>query len=154
MTIKKFSELNENEIDFLIEKHYNHWVKFNPQMEKAQAEHKFKNIYTQNQLPFGIALIENEKIVGFCVFKIENLKKHPEYFPWISDIMILKEFRGMGYGRKLLECAEKILKELGFNKIYVWTDQAPDFYKKLGFTFLKEIEKNEGGCGELFYKEI
>ena len=37
---------------------------------------------------------------------------------------------------------------------YVWTDQAAGFYKKLGFTYKQEIEKNEGGHGQLFYKNI
>ena len=49
---------------------------------------------------------------------------------------------------------EEILKSLGYDKIYVWTDQAPDFYIKLGFTYLQEVEKNEGGYGKLFYKEV
>ena len=154
MIIKKFNQLKDSEIDFLIEQHYNHWVKFNPIMDKSSTQLKFKNLYTQNKLPFGIALEDNEKIVGFCVFKIENLKKHAEYFPWLSDLMIFEKYRGKGYGKKLVELSEKILRDLGYDKIYVWTDQAPKFYKKLGFKFLKVIEKNEGGLGELFYKEI
>ena len=93
-------------------------------------------------------------MVGFCVFKIENLKKYPEIFPWLSDVMIFENYRGRGYGKLLLQYGEKILKELGYDTIYVWTDQAPDFYKKLGFTYKQEVEKNEGGYGQLFYKNI
>ena len=43
---------------------------------------------------------------------------------------IASEYRGKGYGKQLLQYGEIILKELGYNTIYVWTDQAPDFYKK------------------------
>ncbi|MBQ8749590.1 MAG: GNAT family N-acetyltransferase [Clostridia bacterium] len=154
MKVKKFSELNDEQLEYIIDLHFNHWVKFNPKMEKVNTEYKFKKLYTKDTLPFGIVLEDNDKIVGFCVFKIENLKKYPEYYPWFSDVMILEEFRGKGFGRKLLEYGAKILKDLGYTKIYVWTDQAPDFYKKIGFTYLKQIEKNEGGTGELFYKEI
>ena len=154
MEIKKFCELENNELDKLIDVHYNHWSKFNPKMKKEDTIFKFKNLYTTQNLPFGIALLDHNQIVGFCVFKIENLKKYPEIFPWLSDVMVLPQFRGKGYGKILLEYGQKILKDLGYKTIYVWTDQAPDFYKKLGFTYKQEIEKNEGGFGQLFYKNI
>ncbi|MBQ8762169.1 MAG: GNAT family N-acetyltransferase [Clostridia bacterium] len=154
MEIKKFSELTQEQLSCLIDAHFNHWVKFNPKMEKANTEYKFKELYCKDNLPFGVALFDNNEIVGFCVFKIENLVKYPQFYPWLSDVMILPPFRGKGYGKKLLEYGQKILKELKYNRIYVWTDQAPDFYKKLGFNYLQQVEKNEGGFGELFYKDI
>ena len=155
MIIKRFSELTKDELNYIIDIHYNHWVKYNPKMIKENTIYKFTELYTTNKLPFGIALIDDlGNIVGFCVFKIENLKKYPEIFPWLSDVMIIKDYRGKGYGKQLLQYGEIILKELGYNTIYVWTDQAPDFYKKLGFTYKQEVEKNEGGRGQLFYKNI
>ena len=155
MKIKKFSELTEDEINLIIDIHYLHWVKFNPKMVKENTIYKFSQLYTTNDLPFGIALTDNsDNIIGFCVFKIENLKKCPEIYPWLSDVMILEKYRGRGYGKLLLQYGEKILKEKGFKKIYVWTDQAPDFYKKLGFIYKQKVEKNEGGYGDLFYKDL
>ena len=155
MHFKKFSQLNKEELNYIIDVHYNYWVNFNPNMIKENTIYKFSKLYTKDELPFGIALIDDfNKIVGFCVFKIDNLKKYPDIFPWLSDVMILEEYRGKGYGKVLLSYGEKILKELGYNTIYVWTDQAPDFYKKLGFQYKQEVEKNEGGYGQLFYKNI
>ena len=155
MHIKKFNEITEQELNMIIDLHYNHWVNFNPKMRKEDTEYKFREVYTKDTLPFGVVLVnENEEIIGFCVFKIENLKKYPEIYPWFSDVMIIEKYRGQGYGKLLLSEGQKILKDLGYNKIYVWTDQAPDFYKKLGFTYLKQVEKNEGGYGQLFYKDI
>ena len=155
MKIKKFSELTENELNNIIDVHFNHWVKFNPKMVKENTIYKFTKLYTTDELPFGIALIDDtDAIVGYCVFKIENLKKYPEIYPWLSDVMIFEQYRGKGYGKVLLQYGEQILKDLGYSTIYVWTDQAPDFYKKLGFTYKQEVEKNEGGYGQLFYKNI
>ena len=155
MKVKKFNQLAEEELNYIIDIHYNHWVKFNPKMVKENTIYKFTKLYTRDELPFGIALIDDkDNIVGFCVFKIENLKKYPEIFPWLSDVMIFEKYRGKGYGKVLLQYGEKILKEFGYNTIYVWTDQVPDFYKKLGFTYKQEVEKNEGGFGQLFYKKI
>lgn len=154
MEIKKFNELTKDELNYLIDIHYNHWVKFNPNMKKEDTIYKFTKLYTTSDMPFGIALIDNNIIVGFCVLKMENLKKYPDIHPWLSDVMIIKEYRNKGYGRKLVSYAEQVLKDLGYKSIYLWTDQAPDFYKKLGFSYKQKVEKNEGGFGELFFKEL
>lgn len=68
--------------------------------------------------------------------------------------MIFDEYRHQGYGTRMLEEVAKKAKELGYDKIYLWTDQASDFYKKIGYSYLQKVEKNEGGYGELFYKEV
>lgn len=154
LEIKKFQELEENELNIIIDTHYNHWVKHNPKMVKKDTIEKFSKIYTKGELPFGIALLDDNNIVGFCVLKLECLKKYPEFSPWISDVMILEPFRGKGYGKKLVSYGEQILKEYGYQTIYLWTDQAPGFYKKLGFQYKQEVEKNEGGFGQLFYKNL
>jgi len=155
MEIKKFCNIDSKTLDIIINKHFSHWSKFNPMMDLNNTVNKFKNIYAVNsEVPFGIAMFDNNILIGFCVFKKDNLKKHTEFSPWIDDVMIFDEFRGKGYGKKLIEKALEILCSLGYKKVYLWTDQAPEFYKKIGFQFLQIVEKNEGGFGELYYKEI
>lgn len=142
MNIKKFNELNENQLNLIINTHYNYWIRYNPKMIKEDTIYKFLNIYTKNDLPFGIALIDDfENIIGFCVLKLKNLKKYPEFYPWLSDVMILEQYRGKGYGKLLLSHAEKILRKLGYKTIYVWTDQVPDFYRKLGFSYKQKMKE-------------
>ena len=83
-----------------------------------------------------------------------NVKKHPEIYPWICSVMIFDEYRRRGYGTQMLQEIATKAKELGYQKVYLWTDQAPEFYKKIGYTYLQKVEKNEGGYGDLFYKEV
>ena len=150
MELKNFGQLKKEELEQIIDIHYNYWCKFNPSMIRENTENKFKNLYTLNQIPIGIALFDKNNLVVFCVIKKENLKKYPQFFPWISDLMIFEEYKNKGYGTYLVKNIVKMLKNKGFEKVYVWTDQAPNFYKKLGFKFLQKIEKNEGGEGELY----
>lgn len=67
--------------------------------------------------------------------------------------MIFEEFRSKGCAKIMLNTAYKKFKDLGYNKIYVWTDQAPDFYKNLGLKYEGKVIKNEGGEGLLFLKK-
>ncbi|MDP3269638.1 GNAT family N-acetyltransferase [Legionella rowbothamii] len=55
---------------------------------------------------------------------------------YVDDIWVDSAYRGRGYGKKLLQTLEDHFKGQGFNNINLVTSafQAPDFYKKCGFT--------------------
>jgi len=154
MHFKTFSQLTEEQLQKIINKHYNHWVQFSPTMDFESTKNKFENIYAKDDtIPFGVTMFNGNNLIGFLVFKHNCLEKYPQYTLWISDVMIFDEFRNQGYGTKLINKALNILKELGYDVAYLWTDQAPGFYEKLGFTYEHEIEKNEGGMGHLYSKK-
>lgn len=155
MIFRKFSELSDTDLNKIINKHYNHWVQYSPTMDFNTTKEKFENIYANdNNIPFGIAMYEKNNLIGFLVFKHNCLEKYPQYTPWISDVMIFDEYRNQGYGTKMIEEALSTLKELGYDKAYLWTDKAPTFYEKIGFTYEHDVEKNEGGIGRLYSKNI
>ena len=134
MEIKKFNELTEKQLDKIINKHFSHWSQYSPLMTLEDTKNKIKNEYTSNNLPYGIAMLENNNLIWFCMLKDLDLKEYPDITPNICNIMIFDEYRGQGYGIKLVEFAKQELKKLGYNKAYLWTDKAPKFYEKIGFT--------------------
>lgn len=155
MEIKLFNELSQEKVQFIADANYNYWKNFNPALiykESTGAILEMRN--NKTSLPIGIALVENDKILGFCTLRENRLLKYPQYNPWICNVMIFEKGRGKGLGKQMIDKASEKLKELGFTEAYAWTDQVPDFYKKLGFTYMHEIEKNEGGTGHLFYKKF
>ncbi|WP_075883115.1 GNAT family N-acetyltransferase [Candidatus Protochlamydia sp. W-9] len=75
---------------------------------------------------------------------------------YVDDVWVDKPYRGRGYGRKLLETLENHFKNKGFNNINLVTNafQAPEFYKKCGFTveFVRTNTKNPKLCKTFFVK--
>lgn len=65
---------------------------------------------------------------------------------YIDDIWVDSAHRGKGYGKSLLQALEEHFKGQGFNNINLCTSafQAPEFYKKCGFTaeFTRENKIN------------
>ncbi len=52
----------------------------------------------------------------------------------IERVATIKSYRGKGYGRETILEAEKWIKEMGYNKIYINSrEEALGFYKKLGY---------------------
>lgn len=156
MMLKRFSEISEADLDKIINKHFSHWSQYSESMNLEETLVKFKNLYTDDtSIPFGLAMYDEDKLIGFCVLKEQCLINYPEFTPWISDVMIFDKYRRGGNGRKLIELAKKELKSLGFNKVYLWTDKAPVFYEKLGFTYVQDVLKNdESGYGRLYSIEL
>ena len=155
MIFKTFNELTKEELEKIINKHYNHWSKYSPTMDYENTKNKFENIYAKNvTIPFGVAMFENDNLIGFLVFKDHCLDNYLEYTPWISDVMIFDEYRNQGYGTILINEAINILNNCGYSKCYLWTDKAPSFYEKIGFNYEHEVVKNEGGTGRLYSKKM
>lgn len=65
---------------------------------------------------------------------------------YIDDMWVHKSHRGKGYGRKLIQAVEDHFEGKGFNNMNLVTSafQAPEFYKKCGFTaeFIRENKVN------------
>jgi len=66
------------------------------------------------------------------------------YWNWLYiDLMFVKEdYRGQGYGRRLLNTIENKARELGARNVFLdtFSFQAPEFYKKYGYQVFGELE--------------
>lgn len=76
-----------------------------------------------------IVAYENEKPVATCRYFKENGDM------WHAGrIAVLKECRGKGYGRAVLEKAEEKMKEMGAKSVFISAQiQAQQFYEALGY---------------------
>jgi len=100
---------------------------------------------------YGIALMDNNTIIGFCTLRLNELEDYQEFNPWICSVMIFDEYRKQGYGKLLIECAKEEYRKLGFSEVYLWTDKVPAFYEKIGFSYVQDVLKNDkSGYGRLY----
>jgi GNAT superfamily N-acetyltransferase len=155
MEIKYFSDLTEEQVKFIAETNYNYWKKFNPILDYNESTDAIIAMRANvGVLPIGLALVDGDNIIGFCTLRVDRLKNHLDKNPWLCNVMIFDKYQGKGYAAQMLESACLKFKDLVYKKLYAWTYQVPDFYKKLGWKYEGKITKNEGGEGLLFSHEI
>ena len=110
-------------------------------MEKNLVEYENSHCIDVNYKRFSIVVRDSN---GTAVGVINAYTAFAEVY--VDDIWVDKSFRGQGYGRKLLQELENHFKGKGFNNINLVTSafQAPEFYKKCGFTveFIRKNIKN------------
>lgn len=99
-------------------------------MEAGLVQYESSHGIDVNYKRFSFVLRENEEVVGIMNAFHSYNSIH------IEDIWVASSHRNKGYGKKLLRALEDHFKGKGFNNINLVTCafQAPDFYRKCGFT--------------------
>jgi GNAT superfamily N-acetyltransferase len=71
------------------------------------------------------------------------------FFGWmfVAALWVADEFRGKGFGSKLMKAAEKEAKRRGVTNIYLdtFSFQAPAFYRKLGYREFGKLKQFPAG---------
>lgn len=107
----------------------------------------FKNAVIHNlKYPKLYVMKENGKLIGS--FTIKEMDVDNQSVPSVWCLVIKPEYRGKGYGRKLLEHLNEICKD--YPKIYLVTEHT-GLYEKIGFEFVKEVDHN-GETDRLYIK--
>jgi len=83
----------------------------------------------EDQKSLHLLAIEGKKVVGCVLFHPEGKESGKLYQMAISE-----EYRGKGFGRKLLQTLEKALLEKGYRDVYLYSrEETIGFYERLGY---------------------
>lgn len=89
-----------------------------------------------------VIAIDNHELVGFYQIKAHD-NDNTNLSPWLTNVYIVPEKRKNGYSRKLLETIPSVLKDLGYNIIFLHT-KLINYYEKFGWEILCPFEQNDG----------
>lgn len=108
--------------------------------DKLLTEYDKENEVEYNFKKFGFVAKENSKIVGY----LTGFSYYAEVT--INNLVVKKECRGRGIGKKLIDHVVRCFSGREFNNINLVTNafQAPGFYKNCGFEleFVRENKSN------------
>lgn len=88
----------------------------------------------ENSLPFGIYI--NNEMIGFARVLTDYAT-----FAWVADVFILKEHRGKGLSKWLMETILVHPELQGFRRWVLATKDAHELYRKFGFQELNKPER-------------
>lgn len=102
-----------------------------PFLAKDMREKKFTNWERI------LVALENNMIVGYCTLVKTDCIPDVTYTPYIGYMFVGENFRGNRISEKLILCALEYAKELGFEKVYLVSDQI-NLYEKYDFVKIEE----------------
>ena len=96
----------------------------------------------EEQERLGFVATEDREFVGASSGLVQkDHGKYGKYF-YLSDLLVKKEYRKRGYGKKLLELLEEKVEKLGIEYIWTWTAEyeAKTFYLKQNYDVFATFE--------------
>jgi GNAT superfamily N-acetyltransferase len=123
---------------------------YNITLTEQQSEELCKDLTQQvnAQIQSLGLLFLNGVAKGFINYQVDSPKSdwcEKETWGFIREVYIARDIREKGYGKKLVVYAENKLRGLSVPNIYLTTDEAKEFWIKLGYCVTGDIcEKNKG----------
>lgn len=129
-----FEKVNKNLRTLLIELLN---IEFEKEFNQTYNEQFIRQKWTGVQVFYIITNREQDKLIGSIAIDNKN------YFPCISNLYILLEYRNQGYATFLLNYANKYIKSLGLNLSRLQcNDRMLEFYEKKGWIFEQKYNNN------------
>ena len=108
----------------------------------------------KNTLPFIYLGMVNDECIGTSSLVSNDLKERQDLTPWLAGLYIRKKYRGRGYAQKLINKVIETAAELGVNTLYLRTESASNYYKRLGWKKIYETIDEFKLFTEVFEKEL
>ena len=100
--------------------------------------------------PLTLTVNDKRAIVGGLVGET--------YFGWmfVSLFWVSEKYRGKGWGKSLMESAEKEARKRGVRQVYLdtFSFQAPGFYKKLGYREFGRLTQFPAGHDQIWMSKV
>lgn len=101
------------------------------------AKRMRENMFEDFECPF--AVVEYDKIVGFCTITKTDYIPNCTYTPWIGFVFVDEKYRGNRVSEKMIKKVFEYAKREGFEKIYIATGEE-NLYEKYGFVQIDTLE--------------
>ncbi|HEX6506064.1 MAG TPA: GNAT family N-acetyltransferase [Chloroflexota bacterium] len=101
----------------------------------------------------GFVALSGHMPVGVVQLHEYDLEDMQDRSPWICGMVVKPEYRGLGIARRLLQALESFAGARGVERLWVFTESAPDFYERCGWSPYAEA-LNDGEPGMILTKRL
>ncbi|MCL1831189.1 MAG: GNAT family N-acetyltransferase [Oscillospiraceae bacterium] len=131
------------------------WTKtWDWEVGKIIASRVENNNYSENSVAFVLTL--NRQYAGLCILEARDeysMDVDGELTPFITAVYVSKEYRGQRMGEKLLLVACNTARSLGFDSVYLISNER-GYYEKYGFTQYTMTNTKSGRVEPVFKKSL
>ena len=76
-----------------------------------------------------------------------------EATPWIASLVVEPEYRNQKKTKKLLTMAIAHLEKIGYEAVFLKTENAPNYYIKRGYQLIEVTQNSDGQTVYIFSKK-
>lgn len=94
----------------------------------------------KDQLPVQVVFYQGNSLIATLGLDIEpdidGTVATPGQ-PWITSVYVFPEYRGKGLAKRLIEIAINLITRMGYQELYLWTDNLTKVYQSMGFELIE-----------------
>ena len=136
ITIKQFSECDKANQHKIAKHLLDEWGSDIGVKDIKSTLHFIKSHWTNTDVFYMMIKNDSNEIVGCIGIDRDN------FYPYISHLYVLPEYRKNKYSLKLMKFAEKIIKDITFSESRLWCiKELQSFYEKQGYEIENKIFK-------------
>ena len=124
-------------IQQIAEWHYREWHELYPEKMLSDFERDLEESLNSETIPQTWLLIDADEICGTASLLKHDMTTNIELSPWLANIFIRPDKRGMGLGKYLVAAVMREAAMLRIPTLYLFTEDQRAFYEKLGWSLLK-----------------
>jgi N-acetylglutamate synthase-like GNAT family acetyltransferase len=94
----------------------------------------------ENEMPITLIAHDERGVLGTASLKASDMEILPELTPWLSSVFIHPDHRGEGVATALVAEIEKIARQQGFARLYVFNPITQGVFEKLGWSVLQTVQ--------------
>jgi len=94
------------------------------------------------ELPIAYVVVENKEFIGTFNLRKCDMDTHQHLSPWLASLLVHPSKRNRGVGAFLVKSAEMMAKELGYERLYLFSSEKTAWYAKLGWQTLEQAFYN------------
>ncbi|QDG75498.1 GNAT family N-acetyltransferase [Labrenzia sp. PHM005] len=98
---------------------------------------------SEDLIPTVLVLLEEQTPAGMVTLCLNDVEHRPDLNPWLAGLYVEPEFRGKGYGSRLVDELEALARSAGENRLYLYTPNAEGFYMKAGWETFETFEEQK-----------
>jgi len=116
------------------------WGHRNPSETYAAVCERVEQRLNDTTLPIAMIALCDGDPVGTASLVPHDLKTRLDLFPWLAAVYVDESRRNLGIGSMLVQSIEELAKDLGIDKLYLFTPDKCSFYRRQGWSFFEETE--------------
>ena len=113
-----------------------------PDEAKATREQIIESFFSADPRVFCEIVEIDGVVAGFAIWFLNYSTWQGKHGIYLEDLFIRPQYRGTGYGKRLLQHLAQICEEKGYGRfqwwVLDWNQPAIDFYKSLGAIAMDE----------------
>jgi len=145
----------------LAQLHFAEWSYLNPGETIEDKKQYLKNNCGRGGVPSFIVALEDMELIGSASLIEQDMDNRADLTPWLADVFVKPEYRRRGIATSLIERIEDEARSAGITRLYLYTPDAADLYRRLGWnvfenceykgtdvTIMAKVIKGDGKAGE------